>query len=333
MSAPTLPTDQDIATYGLHRVGVGEVGGMIFVHLGGVAEQGSFAEFAEHVGPTMEAQGLAHAKVAQVEDFVVESNWKLLYENNRECDHCVHGHPEYNVVNFDVEFAYAMSLDEGGELVDYGGDLLPPERVVDSKGGAKRQAKLRAEIAAQDARTGALWEEWGMPTITSVPEFPGSGWFRAARTFFREGFVSQTLDGKPGCWGVPLATPPRAPEGWGAEDWDLGVLKINTFPNFWSYCMSDHAAATRLTPIDAHRTHVRQYWLVHRDAEEGCDFDLARMKHVWHQTLLQDNELCRINHAGVRSEAYTPGPYSPAKEAAVDFFVHGWYLRKFRGEK
>ena len=58
------------------------------------------------------------------------------------------------------------------------------------------------------------------------------------------------------------------------------ILKINTFPNYWSYCMSDHAAATRLTPIDAHRTRVRQYWMTHRDAEEGRDYDLERMKYV-----------------------------------------------------
>ena len=39
------------------------------------------------------------------------------------------------------------------------------------------------------------------------------------------------------------------------------------------------------------------------------------------------------HQAGVISDAYTPGPYSPAKEPAVNYFVHGWYMPKFRGEK
>jgi Rieske 2Fe-2S family protein len=224
-----------------------------------------------------------------------------------------------------------MSLDEGGELAEFDGDNLPEKYVAGRRGGAWQQ-KLLDEVARQEARTSALWAQWGVPAIQSVPSFPGDGWYRLTRTFFREGFVSQTADGQPGCTTV-LAEPPNPPDGWGRDTWDLGVLRVNTFPNYWSYIMSDHAAATRITPIDANRTHVRQYWMVHKDAQEGADFELERMKHVWHTTLLQDNELCAVNHAGVLSQAYSPGPYSPAKEAGVNYFTHGWYLPKFRGDK
>lgn len=61
---------------------------MVFVHLGGPDEEHSFEAFAEHVAPSMAVQRLADAKMAQVEDFIVDANWKLIYENNRECDHC-----------------------------------------------------------------------------------------------------------------------------------------------------------------------------------------------------------------------------------------------------
>ena len=34
-------------------------------------------------------------------DFDVESNWKLVWENNRECYHCNVNHPQYIKANFD----------------------------------------------------------------------------------------------------------------------------------------------------------------------------------------------------------------------------------------
>ena len=70
-----------------------------------------------------------------------------------------------------------------------------------------------------------------------------------------------------------------------------------------------------------------QCWLVDRDAVEGRDYQLERLLPFWQLTSEQDWELCERNHAGVRSPAYTPGPYSLRREYNVAAFVD-WYLRR-----
>jgi glycine betaine catabolism A len=50
----------------------------------------------------------------------------------------------------------------------------------------------------------------------------------------------------------------------------------------------------------------------------------------WQLTGEQDWDLCERNHAGVRSPAYTPGPYSPSREYNVSAFVD-WYLARLAG--
>ena len=35
-------------------------------------------------------------------DYDVEANWKLVWENNRECFHCARCHPQYVKANFDI---------------------------------------------------------------------------------------------------------------------------------------------------------------------------------------------------------------------------------------
>jgi Rieske 2Fe-2S family protein len=34
-------------------------------------------------------------------DYLVKANWKLVWENNRECYHCNVNHPQYIKANFD----------------------------------------------------------------------------------------------------------------------------------------------------------------------------------------------------------------------------------------
>ena len=66
-------------------------------------------------------------------------------------------------------------------------------------------------------------------------------------------------------------------------------------------------------------------WLVHQDAVEGQDYDLAKLLPFWQLTSEQDWRLCENQQQGVNSSAYTPGPYSPYKEYNVASFVR-WYL-------
>jgi Rieske 2Fe-2S family protein len=46
------------------------------------------------MAPFQRPQGLARAKVAKQVDYEIHANWKLVWENNRECYHCAANHPE-----------------------------------------------------------------------------------------------------------------------------------------------------------------------------------------------------------------------------------------------
>jgi Rieske 2Fe-2S family protein len=81
----------------LHRVGVAQWGGFVFVHL--------TPERAEDTGETLEAQlgaipqrvaryPLAELSVARSMTYDVAANWKVLLENYNECYHCAGVHPE-----------------------------------------------------------------------------------------------------------------------------------------------------------------------------------------------------------------------------------------------
>jgi phenylpropionate dioxygenase-like ring-hydroxylating dioxygenase large terminal subunit len=74
-------------------------------------------------------------------------------------------------------------------------------------------------------------------------------------------------------------------------------------------------------PKAVDRTEVRVQWLVHRDAQEGVDYDTENLKRVWDQTNRQDWKLCESVQRGVRSEGFEPGPLS-LDESSVAGFYH-----------
>ena len=63
-------------------------------------------------------------------------------------------------------------------------------------------------------------------------------------------------------------------------------------------------------PLSADRTLVRTTWLVHEDAEEGVDYDVDTLTHVWRETNEQDSVFCARAQLGVSSPGYEPGPYA-----------------------
>jgi stachydrine N-demethylase len=69
---------------------------------------------------------------------------------------------------------------------------------------------------------------------------------------------------------------------------------------------------------------VTTTWLVHKDAEEGRDYDLKRLTEVWIATNDEDRRIVEENQRGINSPAYLPGPYSRAQEGGVNQFVD-WY--------
>ena len=56
----------------------------------------------------MKPHALERAKIAHQIDYVVKANWKLVFENNRECYHCPPNHKEYNTAAYDVQRDMAM---------------------------------------------------------------------------------------------------------------------------------------------------------------------------------------------------------------------------------
>ena len=106
----------------------------------------------------------------------------------------------------------------------------------------------------------------------------------------------------------------------------LGGLSVWTQPNSWQHFMSDHIVSFSVLPIAANRTLLRTRWLVHKDAQEGVDYDVNKLSSVWIATNAQDSALVERTHLGVSSPAYQPGPYSPYTEGLVNVFCE-WYLK------
>jgi phenylpropionate dioxygenase-like ring-hydroxylating dioxygenase large terminal subunit len=109
----------------------------------------------------------------------------------------------------------------------------------------------------------------------------------------------------------------------------MGSLRMHTFPNFWIHILSDHAVSARLLPLSVNKTLVTVSWLVHKNAEEGKDYDLDRMKLYWQRTAEQDWDLCCWTQKGVELSKFQPGPYSKEKESGVNYFVD-WYIKQMK---
>ena len=276
---------------GLRRAAVREVGGLVFVWLGG-GEPDRFEAAGEELGRALRVQGIDRARVAHRIDYDVAANWKLVWQNNRECWHCHAGHPEYIRANFDA----APDTERYREL-------------------AHRRAGEHAR--ALGAAAGLAVDQHSRPGLY---EFPTPGrWWSANRTPLAPGFVSESLDGRP-----------VAPLMGGYTAYDVGTLRIRAVPSGWLHASADHAVLTLLAPAGPERTAICVQWLVDRDAREGVDYELDRLLPFWRLTSEQDWSLCERNQLGVRNPAFTPGPYSPAREANVIAFDR-WYLEMMHG--
>jgi Rieske 2Fe-2S family protein len=278
----------DKSQLGLRPAHAREVEGMIFVSL--AEEPPDFEAARDTIAQAAHPQGLPRAKVAKIMDFDVAANWKLVWENNRECYHCNVNHPQYIKANFDH-----YNVDDTIE-------------------------RVATQLAAVTARSEAKWSAQGLQvtrTETGLTEFPDPDhniWWSANRTPLVDGFVSETLDGKQ-----------VAPLMGDYADPDVGTLRIRMLPNFWNHSSCDHSVAVRLTPSGLYHTQIRMTWLVDGKAEEGKDYDLDKMLPFWLWTAEQDWKICVNQQRGVNSHAYTPGPLSAYKEYNLDRFLR-WYL-------
>jgi len=281
----------DNSELGLHAAHARELEGMIFISLAETPSDFNPVEAA--IAPEARPQGLARARVAKIMDFDVASNWKLVWENNRECYHCNVNHPQYIKANFD----------------HYNADDTIP-RVAEHLN--RVTSRLETKLAEQGL---SLREETGM---TPFPDPEHGLWYAANRTPLVENFVSETLDGRQ-----------VAPLMGDYTDAEVGTLRIRSLPNFWIHASCDHSVAVRLTPAGLAHTSIRMIWLVDGKAEEGRDYDLEKLLPFWLMTAEQDWEICVNQQRGVSSHAYTPGPLSTYKEYNLDRFLR-WYIQEMK---
>ncbi len=281
----------DKSQLGLHHAHAREVEGMIFISL--AHDPVDFEAAYETIAPVIHPQGLTRAKVAKIMDFDVAANWKLVWENNRECYHCNVNHPQYIKANFDHYNA--------DDTID----------------------RVAEQLARVTAHSEEKWAAQGLAitrTEAGLTEFPDPDngiWWSANRTPLVEGWVSESLDGKQVC-SVLMGDYP---------DPDVGTVRVRMLPNFWQHSSCDHSVTVRLTPNGLYHTSIRMIWLVDEKAEEGKDYDLDTMLPFWLWTAEQDWQICVNQQKGVNSHAYVPGPLSTYKEYNLDRFLR-WYIQQ-----
>lgn len=295
VSCRGMQDELDKTEFGLHRAHVLQLEGLIFVSF--AVEPPDPGEAQAQIGPLARPQGMQRAKVAKTVDYEVAANWKIVWENNRECYHCNVNHPQYIKANFDH-----YNADDTTE-------------------------RIQGQIDAATARSEQKWAADGLAathTSTGMTLFPDADrdlWYAANRTALVDGYVSETMDG---------GQVARLMGDY--KDADVGTLRIRTMPNFWNHSSCDHVVSTRLLPTGPQKTTVRVIWLVHEDAVEGSDYELEDVMPFWQLTSEQDWELCERAQRGANSSRYEPGPYSTYKEYNVDGFVR-WYLKQLAVEE
>jgi Rieske 2Fe-2S family protein len=265
--------------FGLKPVPCESVAGYIFVSL--AAEPADFAPFRHLMEAYFGPHRLGEAKVAYESTIVEKGNWKLVWENNRECYHCAGNHPELC-------------------------RSYPEAPTVTGVDGAEGDPDMQAHWARCEAA--------GLPSRFRIDP---AGQYRVTRAPLLGDAVSYTMTGG-------RAVTADLSDAVPADR--IGTLMLYHYPTTWNHVLGDHAVTFRVLPVSATETAVTTKWLVHRDAVEGVDYDLAELIHVWTATNDQDRRIVEENARGIRSPAYEPGPYSETHEGGVIQFVD-WYAR------
>ena len=139
----------------------------------------------------------------------------------------------------------------------------------------------------------------------------------AERTPLSEGKLSETKSGKPASKKLMGKF----------KEHDHGYTGIGPSPFNSLMMCNDFATLFTFFPKSPLQTDVEIMWLVHKDAEEGKDYNLEDMIWLWDQTTTADKRIIEDNQKGVLSSKYQPGPLS-TMELGVESFKN-WYLETF----
>jgi Rieske 2Fe-2S family protein len=288
--ADALSPTADRARLGLKPVHLRSLAGCLYICLADSPPE-DFDAMAAELAPYLAPHHLQNCKVAAQIDLIEEGNWKLTLENNRECYHCG-GHPELGMALFTF-FGATCAAD------------VPPSQLDYWEHFQKSQREFQT-----------IWEGNGLPwqTIEKLRGRPTG--FRTERLALDGAGESYTIDTKAASRKLVNGfTSPR-----------MGGLHLHTQPNAWFHFLADHAITFSAIPVAPDRTLVRTTWLVDRDAVEGRDYDVERLTHVWKLTNQQDAAFVGYAHSGIRSPAYTPGPYAATEYMVEDFAA--WYIER-----
>lgn len=164
----------------------------------------------------------------------------------------------------------------------------------------------------KDSLVTAFWE--GCASL-GLPSENGEGNdFRIVRLPLLKGALSSTMDGKAAVSRVLGAMPTN----------DAGSVRWVHYPSTFNHAFADYAILVRMLPVSPQETLFNTKWLVHKDAEQGRDYDVEHLTEVWSATNDQDKALVERNQEGVNSAGYLSGPYSQNMEQGVIRFVE-WY--------
>lgn len=89
--ANDMGSDFDASKHGLKPVNLRNLEGLMYICLSDTPPD--FEAFAELARPYLAIHDLNDAKVAYTSTIIEKGNWKLVWENNRECYHCSSNHP------------------------------------------------------------------------------------------------------------------------------------------------------------------------------------------------------------------------------------------------
>ncbi|MDQ7774721.1 MAG: aromatic ring-hydroxylating dioxygenase subunit alpha [Paracoccus aminovorans] len=159
--ADKMNADFDPSKHGLREVALREVSGLVYLCL--ADNPPDFDSFAKAAAPYLEVHDLKDAKVAYSSSIIEKGNWKLVWENNRECYHCTANHPS---------LCRSFPLD--------------PEL-----SGIMADGSISARLQAHYDRCAAA----GAPAQFLMND---TGQFRLSRVPLEGEAVSYTMDGKPG---------------------------------------------------------------------------------------------------------------------------------------
>ncbi|WP_374633906.1 aromatic ring-hydroxylating dioxygenase subunit alpha [Paracoccus sp. (in: a-proteobacteria)] len=159
--ARDMGPDFDPARNGLKQVHCRDLSGMVYICLAENAPDISdlAAETARYLAP----HDLENSKVAFETTTIEQGNWKLVWENNRECYHCAGNHP-----------SLCRTFPEDARLIGNDGD-----------GGSATASVLDRHVARCEAV--------GAPSAFRISD---QGHWRFVRTPLLEGAESYTMDGK-----------------------------------------------------------------------------------------------------------------------------------------